>query len=61
MVKYYNTFDDWFYEIESHSLRAERFFSTLDEFKFQNNIDAEAIKWLRAAFNAGHGTESTQP
>ena len=42
----YATFEDWFDELESFSLRSERFFADSKE-------DAETVRWLRAAFDAG--------
>ena len=42
----YDTFEDWFDELESFSLRSERFFADSKE-------DAETVRWLRAAFEAG--------
>lgn len=61
MPKYYNNFDDWFYELEAANIRAERFFQTLDNLKHDVNLDAAAMLWLRAAFNAGRGTIEDQP
>ena len=45
----YDTFDEWFLEPESFSLRSERFFEVLDQDKPYN----EMTLWLRAAFDAG--------
>jgi hypothetical protein len=42
----YDTFEDWFDELESFSLRSERFFA-------DSKRDAETVRWLRAAFEAG--------
>jgi len=42
----YDTFEDWFNELESFSLRSERFFA-------DSKRDAETVRWLRAAFEAG--------
>ena len=42
----YDTFEAWFDELESFSPRSERFFADSKE-------DAETVRWLRAAFEAG--------
>ena len=47
----YDTFDDWFNELESFSLRSERFFVVLEQDVSYN----EMVRWLRAAFEAGRG------
>ena len=50
----YATFEDWFDELESFSLRSERFFA-------DSKRDAETVRWLRAAFEAGReGVESSK-
>ena len=45
----YDTFDAWFLEPESFSLRSERFFEVLDQGAPYNDM----VIWLRAAFDAG--------
>lgn len=45
----YATFEDWFDELESFSLRSERFFVDVE----RNKPDSIMIEWLRAAFEAG--------
>ena len=45
----YDTFEDWFDELESFSLRSERFFVVLEQDVSYN----EMVRWLRAAFDAG--------
>ena len=45
----YDTFDEWFLELESFSLRSERFFVVLEQDVSYN----EMVRWLRAAFDAG--------
>jgi hypothetical protein len=45
----YDTFEDWFNELESFSLRSERFFVVLEQDVSYN----EMVRWLRAAFDAG--------
>ena len=50
-MKYkYETFEDWFDEIENYGTRSERFLSTLP-----NDIvlSDSMIQWLRAAFDCG--------
>jgi hypothetical protein len=57
MVKY-ETFDDWFDEIEGYGFRSERFFNHLEMI-----IDNEPRRsqfltnWLRAAFESGRNPE----
>lgn len=48
----YKSFDDWFYEIENYSLRAERFWeeSGMADASFAANLE----KWLKAAYEAGY-------
>ena len=51
----YDTFDEWFLELESFSLRSERFFVVLEQDVSYN----EMVRWLRAAFDAGReGSDS---
>jgi hypothetical protein len=45
----YDTFDEWFLELESFSLRSERFLEVLDQGAPYNDM----TRWLRAAFDAG--------
>ena len=45
----YDTFEDWFDELESFSLRSERFLVDAE----RNKPDQIMIEWLRAAFEAG--------
>ena len=45
----YDTFEDWFDELESFSLRSERFLVDVE----RNKPDQVMIEWLRAAFEAG--------
>lgn len=48
------TFKDWFNEIEVFGLRGERFYDDLYAYKF-DGVDAEhLVKWLKAAYEAGH-------
>ena len=45
----YDIFEDWFDELESFSLRSERFFEVLDQGAPRNDM----VLWLIAAFDAG--------
>ena len=46
------TFDDWFYEQERFSLRAERFYNAIDP---DSRIDTKSlVSWLKAAYEAGY-------
>lgn len=42
----YETFNDWFMELEGHALRAERFYA-------QSGRAQSGLLWLQAAFDAG--------
>ena len=51
----YKEFDDWFNEIESYTLRSERFhdeFAALDYVKRQRMVE-----WLQAAWNSAKEKE----
>ena len=53
----YDSFDEWFLELEQFSLRSERFLEVLDQGAPYN----EMTRWLRAAFDAGReGVESSK-
>ena len=53
----YDSFDEWFLELESFSLRSERFLEILDQGAPYN----EMTLWLRAAFDAGReGVENSK-
>lgn len=45
----YDNFEDWFDELESFSLRSERFLVDVE----RNKPDQVLVEWLRAAFDAG--------
>ena len=50
-MKYkYETFEDWFDEIENYGTRSERFLSTLPN---DIMLSDSMIQWLRAAFDCG--------
>jgi hypothetical protein len=56
----YETFDDWFDEIENYSFRSERFFQHLDLFNSTVCTDQRnefITNWMRAAFEAGRNPE----
>lgn len=42
-------FDDWFWEIESYHIRAERFWDDVE-----NNRRQEIYEWLKVAYNLGY-------
>ena len=46
------TFDEWFYEQQNFSLRAEWFWDDL--MHYQGDNPEIIIKWLKAAYDAGH-------
>lgn len=46
------TFDEWFYEQQNFSLRAEWFWEDL--MHYQGDNPETVIKWLKAAYDAGH-------
>ena len=50
-MKYkYETFENWFDEIENYGTRSERFLSTLPN---DIMLSDSMIQWLRAAFDCG--------
>jgi hypothetical protein len=54
----YESFEDWFNEIESYGFRSERFFQHLDIISPNTEHRNEFIKnWMRAAFEAGRNPE----
>ena len=46
------TFDEWFYEQQNFSLRAEWFWD--DATHYQGDNPEVLLKWLKAAYEAGH-------
>lgn len=52
-------FEDWFHQLESFSLKSERFFSDCDHYlKNEDSLqkkegDKVFLNWLKAAFEAG--------
>ena len=54
----YETFDDWFNEIENYSFRSERFFQHLEAIIEDEPRRTEFItNLMRAAFEAGRNPE----
>jgi hypothetical protein len=52
----YNSFDDWWNEIENFSLRSERFFESMTQFSATGKpVNMEL--WLRAAFDAARAQQ----
>jgi len=51
--KQYTNFEDWFDELESYSMRSERFFESLGQFKEGQLYQRNLILWLESAFQAG--------
>jgi hypothetical protein len=54
---HYETFEDWFYELEKFSFRSERWAETMNMYPKKDIIDTKAIEWLRAAFECGREKE----
>jgi hypothetical protein len=52
-IYHYNTFEDWFCEIENYGTRSERFYESLDGFKDELARLASHTSWLKAAFESG--------
>lgn len=52
----YDSFDDWFQELEGYALRSERFYEGLGQFQSDAGYRANLLLWLRAAFDAGRST-----
>jgi len=51
----YETFEDWFEELENFSFRSERFFQHLELARTQHERNEFCEKWLRTAFDMGKG------
>jgi hypothetical protein len=53
-MKYkYETFDDWFDEVENYGGRFERFYEELHNAKDSVHLADLTTLWLRAAFDCG--------
>ena len=55
----YETFEDWFEELEGFSFRSERFFQHLELAKTQHERNEFCEKWLRVAFEMGQQSQET--
>ena len=53
----YETFDDWFNEIENYSFRSERFFQHLELLTNEVERTEFITNWMRAAFESGRNPE----
>ena len=53
--KGYVNFEDWFNEIEQHSMRSERFFSQLQALSVRDRKEREqfVMGWMEAAWEQG--------
>ena len=53
-------FEEWFYDLELHSTRSDRFY---DELGIPANLSFRAKAWLEAAYNQGfqNGYNSPMP
>lgn len=51
MTPQYPTFEDWWNEIESFSVRSERFYESMTQFS-ESGKPVNMELWLRAAFDA---------
>lgn len=49
----YETFDDWFWELEGFGLRGERFYGDVERQATPQESAKSSIKWLTAAFECG--------
>ena len=54
----YETFEDWFNELENYNFRSDRFFQHLDVIQDNPRQRNEFLEnWMRAAFEAGRNPE----
>jgi len=53
MVKKYETFEDWFEELEKFNFRSDRFFEHLELTKNAYERHEICTLWLRTAFEMG--------
>ena len=51
-TKKYETFEDWFLEVENYSTRSERFYESIDSFQSDLGKQANLLTWLKAAFDS---------
>ena len=52
MIQQFDTFDDWFHQIENFGTRAERFYESMSAFTSLDGQAVNAVMWLKAAFEA---------
>lgn len=59
----YNSFDDWFLEVENYGTRSERFYTLLGHYSIGDNLGltTNLIVWLKAAYEAGAGESKKLP
>ena len=50
---HYEDFEEWFFEGEEYAMRSERFYDSLSAFGSDLAQEANALVWLKAAFEAG--------
>ena len=50
-------FEDWFYQLEGYTLKAERFYEAIDV--FARKKPEVLVEWLRAAFEAGQQSQQS--
>lgn len=54
----YETFEDWFNELENYNFRSDRFFQHLDVIQDSPRQRNEFLEnWMRAAFEAGRNPQ----
>lgn len=50
------TFEDWFFEINGYTLRAEWFYADVTSVK-EGKSGQSLVQWLRAAYEAGQESQ----
>lgn len=50
---HFEDFEEWFFEGEEYAMRSERFYDSLKAFGSDLGLEANALVWLKAAFEAG--------
>ncbi len=50
------TFEDWFFEINGYTLRAEWFYVDVTSVK-EGKSEQSLVQWLRAAYEAGQESQ----
>jgi hypothetical protein len=53
----YETFEDWFNELENYNFRSDRFFQHLELLSSARERNDFLENWMRAAFEAGRNPE----